>query len=94
MYKIFAQIGEWLLRNTVQKVIKGAGLSIVTYLSIIVAVREAFDYLIQSAQTVGADVLGLCGIYGIDFVLSAFVSVAVFLLTLNEGKLFIRKGAK
>ena len=94
MYKIFAQIGDWLLKNSVQKVLTGAGLSVVTYLGIILAVREAFEYLINSAQTAGADALALLGIYGIDFVLSGFVSVAVFLLTLNEGKLFIRKGAK
>lgn len=91
MLKILALIGSWLLKNSVQTALKGAGLSVVSYLVIIVSIRAAFDSLIDSAYSVGADVLSLMGIYGIDHVLSAFISVAVFLLTLNQGKLTIKK---
>lgn len=90
MGRIFANIGEWLLRNSVQKALAGAGLGVVSYLGILVAVRAAFDQLINSTYSLPADVLQLMGLYGIDHVLSTFVSVAVFLLTLNSGKLAIR----
>jgi len=91
MGKLLAQISEWLLKNSVQKTLSGAGLGIVSYLVILVSVRAAFDKMINSAYSGPSQLLNLMGIYGIDYVLSAFVSVAVFLMTLNSGKLAIRK---
>jgi len=91
MLKLLATLSEWLLKNSVQKVLSGAGLGVVSYLVIITSVRAAFDSMINSVYSGAADLLNLMGIYGIDFVLSSFVSVAVFLLTLNSGKLAIRK---
>lgn len=91
MYKILALVGAWLLQNSIQKVLLGAGLGLVSYLGVMTAVRTAFNSLIQQVNSIGADLLNLMGIYGIDYVLSAFVSVAVFLLTLNSGKLMIRR---
>lgn len=91
MGRLLAVFGEWLLKNAVQKVLLGAGLGLVSYLGILTAVRAAFDQMLNSVNGLPADFLNLLGIYGIDFVISAFVSVAVFLLTLNSGKLAIRK---
>lgn len=91
MGRMLAQIAEWLLKNSVQKVLSGAGLGVVSYLGILVAIRTAFDKMISTAYSAPADLLNLMGIFGIDHVLSTFVSVAVFLLTLNQGKLMIRK---
>lgn len=91
MLRVLAIFGEWLLKNTVQKVLLGAGLSIVSYMGVLVVVRTAFNSLISDINSVGAAMLNLMGIYGIDFVLSGLISVAVFLLTLNSGKLMIRK---
>lgn len=91
MAKILAQIAEWMMKNSVQKVLSGAGLGIVSYLVILTSVRAAFNSLINTAYSAPAQLLNLMGIYGIDFNLSSFVSVAVFLMTLNSGKLAIRK---
>ncbi|RKG29057.1 DUF2523 family protein [Acinetobacter tianfuensis] len=94
MGKIFAIVGEWLLRNGVKKVLTGAGLGVFSYLAVVTAIRSAFDSLIGELDSLPRDVLQLMGIYGIDFVISAFVSVAVFLLTLNNGKLIIKQVSK
>lgn len=90
MAKILTIIAEWFLKNSVKKILAGAGLGIFTYLGIVVAIRAAFDLLIQDVNSISADVLALMGIYGIDKVISAFISVAIFLLTLNNGKLIIK----
>lgn len=94
MGKIFAVIGEWLLRNGVKKVLTGAGLGVFSYLAVVTAIRAAFDSLINELDSLPRDVLELMGIYGIDLVISAFVSVSVFLLTLNNGKLVIKQVTK
>lgn len=86
-----ATLAAWLLKNAVQKILLGAGLSVVGYLGTMSAVRYAFNSQINSVNGLAPDLLALMGIYGIDSVLSAFVSVSLFLLTLNAGKLFIRK---
>lgn len=91
MLKFLATLTEWLLKNSVQKALSGAGLGVVSYLVVLVSVRAAFDQMINSAYSAPAQLLNLMGIYGVDAVLSAFVSVAVFLMTLNSGKLAIRK---
>lgn len=91
MGRLLVLISDWILRNTIQKVLKGAGLGLVSYLGILSAIRLAFDTLINSAYTAPAQLLNLMGMFGIDHVLSSLVSVAVFLLTLNQGKLFLRK---
>lgn len=69
----------------------GAGLSVVSYLGIVVAIRAAFDQLINSVYSTSADLLNFMGICGIDYVLGGFVSTAVFILTLRQGNLMIRK---
>lgn len=89
--KFLAKLTEWLLKNSVQTVLKGAGLSVVSYLGIVVAIRAAFDSLINSIYSSSADLLNVLGIYGIDLVIASFVSVAVFILTLRQGNLLIRK---
>lgn len=91
MLKFLAKLTEWLLKNSVQTVLKGAGLSVVSYLGIVVAIRAAFDQLINSIYSTSADLLNFMGIAGIDFVLGGFVSTAVFILTLRQGNLLIRK---
>lgn len=91
MGRLLVLIGDWLLRNTIQKVLKGAGLAVFSYLAILSSVKLAFEQLINSAYTAPTALLSLMGIYGIDHVLSSLVSVAVFLLTLNQGKLFLKK---
>lgn len=91
MLKFLAVLSEWLLKNSVQKVLSGAGLSIVSYLGVLVALRAAFDQLMNSAYSMPADLIQMMGIWGIDHVLSSFISVAVFLMTLNSGKLALRK---
>lgn len=91
MLKFLANLSEWLLKNSVQKALSGAGLGVVSYLVVLVSVRAAFDQMINSAYSAPAQLLNLMGIFGVDAVISAFVSVAVFLMTLNSGKLAIRK---
>lgn len=91
MGKLLALIGSWLSKNLVQKALSGAGLGVVSYLGILVAIRSAFDSMINSVHTLPADMLNLMGIFGVDHVLSTFISVGTFLLTLNSGKLAIRK---
>lgn len=94
MGKILAIVGEWLLKNGVKKVLTGAGLGVFSYLAVVTAIRSAFDSLIGEVDSLPNDVLQLMGIYGVDLVLSAFISVAVFLLTLNNGKLVIKQVTK
>lgn len=91
MLKLLAVLSGWLLKNSVQKVLSGAGLGLVSYLVILTSVRAAFDTLIDTAYSGPAELLNLMGMSGIDYVIGGFVSVAVFLLTLNSGKLAIRK---
>lgn len=91
MLKFLAVLSGWLLKNSVQKVLSGAGLGLVSYLVILTSVRAAFDTLIDTAYSGPAELLNLMGMSGIDYVIGGFVSVAVFLLTLNSGKLAIRK---
>lgn len=91
MLKFFAKLVEWLLKNGVQKTLMGAGLGVVSYLTVLVAIRAAFDQMINSVYSAPSSLLNLMGIFGIDYVLSSFISVAIFLLTLNSGKLAIRK---
>ncbi|WAU78008.1 DUF2523 family protein [Acinetobacter sp. TR3] len=91
MARILIVIAEWLLKNAIQKMLIGAGLGVVSYLGTMTAVRVAFDSQINSLNGVAPDLLALMGIYGVDHVLSSFISVAIFLLTLNSGKLAIRK---
>lgn len=94
MGKFFAIFGEWLLKNGVKKVLTGAGLGIFSYLAVVTAIRTALDSLVGELDSLPRDVLNLMGIYGIDLNISAFVSVAVFLMTLNNGKLVIRQVTK
>lgn len=94
MGKIFAIVGEWLLKNGVKKVLTGAGLGVFSYLAVVTAIRAALDSLVGDLDSIERDVLQLMGIYGIDLVLSAFISVAVFLMTLNNGKLVIKQVSK
>lgn len=94
MGKILAIIGEWLLRNGVKKVLAGAGLGVFSYLAVMVAIRAAFDALLSEVNSVPRDVLELMGLSGIDSVISAVVSVSIFLMTLNNGKLVIRQVTK
>lgn len=91
MLKFLAILSEWLLKNSVQKVLSGAGLGIVSYLGVLVVLRAAFDQLMNSVYSMPADLIQMMGIWGIDHVLSSFISVAIFLMTLNSGKLAIRK---
>lgn len=91
MLKFFATLSEWLLKNSVQKALSGAGLGVVSYLVVLTSVRAAFDQMINTAYSAPAELLNLMGIYGIDYVLGSFISVSVFLMTLNSGKLAIRK---
>ncbi|WP_165382091.1 DUF2523 family protein [Acinetobacter sp. WCHAc060025] len=91
MGKLLALVMGWLSKNIIQRALMGAGLGLVSYFGILVAIRTAFDKMINSAYSMPADLLNLMGIYGIDYNLSTFVSVAVFLLTLNQGKLMLRK---
>ncbi|MBV6769770.1 DUF2523 family protein [Acinetobacter baumannii] len=93
MLKFFALLTEWLLKNSVQKVLSGAGLSIVSYLTVVTAIRVAFDKLINSVYSVSADLLNFMGICGIDYALSGYVSVSIFLLMLKKGNLNIRKSS-
>lgn len=94
MLRVLALIGEWLLKNSVQKILKGAGLSVASYLGILTAIRVAFDKLMQNVNSIGGELLGMLGLIGLDYVLSAYVSVAMFLLMLNQGKLFIKGASK
>jgi len=91
MGKLLALLGGWFSKNIIQKALMGAGLGVVSYLGILVAVRTAFDSMINSVYSLPADMLNLMGIFGVDHVISTFVSVGIFLLTLNSGKLAIRK---
>ncbi|OEY92540.1 DUF2523 family protein [Acinetobacter qingfengensis] len=91
MFKIFYKILDWLLKNSVQRVLAGAGLSVVSYLAVLTAIQTAFYSLVNNVNSISADLLQLLGLSGVDKCLSAFISVAVFLLTLNSGKLAIRK---
>ncbi|WP_151753903.1 DUF2523 family protein [Acinetobacter soli] len=91
MLKFLAVLSEWLLKNSVQKIIAGAGLSVVSYLGVLIALRAAFTALMNKAYDMPADLIQMMGIWGIDHVLSTFISVAVFIMTLNAGKMAIRK---
>lgn len=84
-------LAEWLLKNAVQKILIGAGLGIVSYLATMSAVRYAFNQQLAGLDGLAPDLLALMGIYGIDHVLSSFVSAALFIMVLNAGKLSIRK---
>ncbi|WP_171487960.1 hypothetical protein [Acinetobacter colistiniresistens] len=55
------------------------------------AVKYAFNQQLLGLTGLAPDLLALLGIYGVDHVLSSFISVALFLMTLNAGKLAIRK---
>lgn len=88
---ILAKISEWLLKNSIQKSLLGAGLGVMGYLGILTAIRTAFNTLINSVYTIPADLLGYLGYIGIDHCLSAYVGVSLFLLTINSNKLFIGK---
>ncbi|MCU4333121.1 DUF2523 domain-containing protein [Acinetobacter pittii] len=91
MLKFLAKLTEWLLKNSVQKVLTGAGLSVVSYLSVVAVIRVAFERLINSVNSVSADLLNFMGICGLYYALSGFVSVAVFLMTIKQGSLSLRK---
>jgi hypothetical protein len=91
MARILIVILEWLLKNAVQKILLGAGLGIVSYLGTLSAVQFAFNSQISGLNGLAPDLLALMGIFGVDHVLSSFISVAIFLITLNSGKLAIRK---
>ncbi|EHU1539773.1 DUF2523 family protein [Acinetobacter baumannii] len=93
MPMFLAILAEWLLKNAVQKILIGAGLSVVSYLGTMTAIRAAFSSQLNSVNTLAPDLLALMGIYGIDHVLSSFISAGLFVLTLNSGKLFLRKAS-
>jgi len=91
MARLLVILAEWLLKNAVQKILLGAGLGIVSYLGTLSAVEFAFNSQIAGLNGLAPDLLALMGIFGVDHNLSSFISVAIFLLTLNSGKLAIRK---
>lgn len=91
MGKILAVIGAWLSNNIIQKALTGAGLGLVSYFGILTAVRVSFNSMINSVNSLPSEMLSLLGLFGIDHVLSTFVSVAIFLMTLNSGKIALRK---
>ena len=91
MWRIAIIVIEWLLKNAVQRVLLGAGLSLVSYTGIMTAVRYAFNNSISSIYSIPGTVLALMGLYGIDHVISTLVSVGLFVLTLNQGKLALRR---
>ncbi|EXB45053.1 DUF2523 domain-containing protein [Acinetobacter courvalinii] len=91
MARVAIVIIEWLLKNAVQKILLALGLSVVGYLGTMAAVKYAFNQQLLGLNGLAPDLLALMGIYGVDHVLSSFISVALFLMTLNAGKLAIRK---
>lgn len=91
MWRIGVVILEWLLKNAVQKILLALGLSVVGYLGTMAAVKYAFNQQLLGLNGLAPDLLALMGIYGVDHVLSSFISVALFLMTLNAGKLALRK---
>lgn len=91
MGKLLAFLTEFFLKNGVQKILMGAGLSVVGYLAVVTAFKSAFQNQLDATQNIPTTLLNLLGIFGVDYVLSAFVSAAIFILTLNSGKLALRK---
>lgn len=91
MLRILAILAEWLLKNAVQKILLGAGLGIVSYLTVVSAVKAAFMSLVGSVHTMPTAILAIMGMLGLDHVLGTVASISVFILTLSSGKLAIRK---
>lgn len=91
MYKILAIVGGWLLKNSVQMVLKGAGLGIVSYLGLLVAFRATFDYLLTNLKTMPYEALSLLGLAGVDHALGAVIGAGIFLLKIKSGSLSLRK---
>lgn len=91
MGRVLVVIIEWLLKNSVQKILLGLGLGVVSYLGTMSAVKYAFNQQLLGLNGLAPDLLALMGIYGIDHVLSSFISAAIFVMALSSGKLAIRK---
>ncbi|MBF7686587.1 DUF2523 domain-containing protein [Acinetobacter sp. B10A] len=92
MGRILVLVAGWLLDNAVRRIITGAGLGIFSYVAVLALFKATITNLIQEfSNSLPVQLLQLLGLVGFDTVISAFVSVAIFLLNVNSGKLFIRK---
>ncbi|MFW1646205.1 DUF2523 family protein [Acinetobacter guillouiae] len=91
MGKLLVLIGGWLLDNFIRRILAGAGLAVVSYLGVLALVRTAFDSIINNLYSTPGVLLSMMGMLGIDHVLGSFISVAIFLITLDSGKLMLRK---
>ncbi len=91
MGKIFVLISGWLLDNFIRRVLAGAGLAIMSYMGVLALVRTAFDSIINNLYSAPGVLLAMMGMLGVDHVLGSFISVAIFLITLDSGKLMLRK---
>lgn len=91
MGRLLVLVGGWLLDNFIRRILAGAGLAIVSYLGVLALVRAAFDNMINNLSSMPGVLLSMMGMSGIDHVLGSFISVAIFLMTLDSGKLMLRK---
>lgn len=93
MFKIFANIAEWVAKHSVKWSLAGAGLSIISFVVTKQAIEAAITKLLTDAQaSLTTDVISLMGLAGIDILISTIVSVGIFILSLKASNLTIRKG--
>ncbi|WP_312967895.1 DUF2523 family protein [Acinetobacter gerneri] len=87
MYKLLSQLLEWLLKGSVKRALTGAGLGLASSASILIAVKAYINNFIAQSNSMGADVLALLSLSGVDIALSAIIGAIVFRLTVNSAKL-------
>lgn len=92
MGRVLVLVAGWFLDNAVRKLLMGAGLGLFSYVAVLALFKATIANLIGTlSNSLPFQLLQMLGMVGFDTVISAFVSVAIFLLNVNSGKLMIRK---
>lgn len=91
MWRFLTLFSEWLLKGSVQTVLKGAGLGLGSTIATLAVVQAYIDKVVSESQGFKADMLALCALSGADIALSAILGAIVYKLTVSGAKLSLMK---
>lgn len=84
---IYASLTKGFLKNVLQ----GSGLTLGTTAISMTAFNSALNYFKNQVNSIGADILGLAGLGGFDVFFSLILGAIVTRMTMQNGKLFLKK---
>lgn len=83
-YSNLQKIGDFLLKGSVQTALKGAGLGIGTSTALLTAMNSYISSIVNTANSMGGNVVGLCGLAGAHIAISSIIGACVYRMTVTS----------